>query len=189
MASLNRRSALDPRWLWHQRSVPIGHMNAVVEIFRRPAQGSDYGFDPASGGLTIPDGEGGEKFPGLILLYRGPGRIANNKDWRARVRTQRGDMGTDQAIRVQVPIRTCPPVHANDLVRAVQPEPDDPELGQYTLGDPELAHYILHVRNPLMSSNAWLRNVLCDVDAAHPQTLPPPFTMAPIVMNNGVWGP
>lgn len=178
MASLNRRSALDPRWAWHQRSVPIGHMNATVEIFRRPAQGNDYGFDPATGALTIPDGQGGEKYPQLILLYRGPARVANNKDWRARMRTQRGDTGTDHALRVQVPIRQCPPVHANDLVRAIDAPPD-----------PELEHYLLHVRNPLMSSNAWLRNILCDVDAMHPQTLPPPYTMEPITLRNDVTGP
>lgn len=158
-------------------------MNATVEIFRRPGQGGDYGFDPSTGGLTIPDGQGGEEFPKLILLYRGPARIANNKDWRARVRTQRGDMGTDHALRVQVPIATCPPVHANDLIRAVESPPD-----------PELCNYVLHVRNPLMSSNAWLRNCLCDVDAAHPQQLPPPYVMQPITMlplstQDGVAGP
>lgn len=189
MASLNRRTALDPRWLMHQRSVPIGHMNAAVEIFRRPAQGNDYGFDPASGGLTIPDGQGGETFPELILLYRGCGRVANNKDWRARVRTQRGDMGTDHAIRVQIPIRTSPPVHANDIIRTFEPDPDDPELGHLGLGDPELTNYLFHVRNPLMSSNAWLRNLLCDVDAAHPQTLPPPYAMEPVVLRSGITGP
>lgn len=143
-------------------------MNAKVEIFRRPEQGGDYGFDPTSGGLTIPDGEGGREFPNLLLLYRDWARLVNNKDWRARVRTQRGDAGTDQAIRVQVPIRTCPPVHANDLIRVVEVE-----------ADPELMNYVLHVRNPLMSSNAWLRNLLCDVDAMHPQQLPPPFTGDP----------
>lgn len=164
-------------------------MNAAVEIFRRPAQGNDYGFDPASGGLTIPDGQGGETFPELILLYRGCGRVANNKDWRARVRTQRGDMGTDHAIRVQIPIRTSPPVHANDIIRTFEPDPDDPELGHLGLGDPELTNYLFHVRNPLMSSNAWLRNLLCDVDAAHPQTLPPPYAMEPVVLRSGITGP
>jgi len=164
-------------------------MNAAVEIFRRPAQGNDYAFDAGTGALTIPDGQGGEKFPELILLYRGRARVANNKDWRARVRTARGDMGTVHALRVQVPIRECPPVHANDLVRAFQPDPDDPELGSLVMGDPELAHYILHVRNPLMSSNAWVRNVLCDVDAAHLQTLPPPYSMEPVAMNDGMAGP
>jgi len=190
MASLNRRTGLDPRWQWHQRSVPKGHMNACVEIFRRPSQGSDYGYDPATGGLTISDGSGGEKFPELILLYRNEARVVNNKDWRARVRTQRGDMGTDHAIRVQVPIRSCPPVHANDLIRVVVPDPDDKQLGHLaSIGDPELVHYLFHVRNPLMSSNAWLRNLLCDVDAAHPQTLPPPFTAEVTAIGFGVMGP
>lgn len=115
--------------------------------------------------------------------------MVNNKDWRARLRTQRGDMGTDHALRVQVPIRSCPPIHANDLVRAFQPDKDDPELGHLVMGDPELAHYLLHVRNPLMSSNAWLRNILCDVDAAHPKVLPAPYTMEPIAFHNGVSGP
>jgi hypothetical protein len=130
-------------------------MNAAVEIFRRPSRGNEYGFDPVTGGLTIPDGQGGEKYPELVLLYRGRARLANNKDWRARVRTQRGDMGTDHAIRVQTPIRECPPIHANDLVRPFTPDPDDPDLGHLVMGDPELGHYLLHVRNPLMSSNAW----------------------------------
>lgn len=154
-------------------------MNAQVEIFRRPGQGGDYGYDLVTGGLTIPDGTGGEKFPELILLYRGDGRVANNKDWRARVHTQRGDMGTVHAVRIQTPIYLCPPVHANDIVRVIDCPPDM-----------ELTHYVFHVRNPLMSSNAWLRNILCDVDAAHPQYLPEPFAMQPVVMPfEGVTGP
>lgn len=189
MSPLNTRRGLDPRWPWHQRSATHGHMNACVEIFRRPGQGGDYGFDPASGGLTIPDGQGGEKFPELILLYREEGRVVNNKDWRARVRTQRGDMGTVHAIRVQVPIRTCPPVHANDIVRVISGLLDA-DGNPAPLPDPELAHYIFHVRNPLMSSNAWLRNILCDVDAAHPQSLPEPFEMQVTALTGeGVTGP
>lgn len=152
-------------------------MNAVVEIFRRPGQGNDYGFDLETGGLTIPDGQGGETFPRLILLYRGHARVVNNKDWRARVRTQRGDMGTDHAIRVQVPIKGCPPIRANDLVRAVDSPPDQ-----------ELCQYLLHVRNPLMSSNAWVRNLLCDVDAAHPKTLPEPYSVEPVTPIDGMPG-
>lgn len=163
-------------------------MNVTAEIFRRPGQGNRYGFDPVTGGLTIPDGQGGETFPELVLLYRGPARVANNKDWRARVRTQRGDMGTNHAMRVQVPIHTCPPVYANDLVRVVSGLLD-PEGNPAPMPDPDLANYLFHVRNPLMSSNAWLRNVLCDVDAAHPQTLPPPFSMQPIAFQDGVTGP
>jgi hypothetical protein len=143
-------------------------MNAIVKILRRPGSGNDYGFDPASGMLTIPDGSGGTTFPELIPLYEGQARVANNKDWRARVRTSRGDMGTVHAVRIQVPIRGCPPIHAGDIVHVTSAPPDM-----------ELTNYIFHVRNPLMSSNAWIRNLLCDVDAAHPQTLPPPYSSGP----------
>lgn len=155
-------------------------MNATVEIFRRPGQGSDYGFDPTTGKLTIPDGQGGETSPDPILLYRGEARAVNNKDWRARVRTQRGDMGTVHAVRFQIPIRTSPPIHAHDLVRVIEAEPD-----------PDMTNYLFHVRNPMMSSNAWIRNLLCDVDAAHPQTLPEPYTAVspPEVVSDGVKGP
>lgn len=150
-------------------------MNATVEIFRKPGEGNDYGYDPLTGRLTVPDGSGGRVTPEPILLYRGYARLASNKDWRARVRTQRGDTGTVHAVRVQVPIRTCPPIYANDIVRVVEAAPD-----------PDLMHYLFHVRNPLMSSNAWLRNLLCDVDAAHPQGLPEPFAVHPANGRDGV---
>lgn len=163
-------------------------MNATVEILRRPGKGNEYGFDPVTGGLTIPNPQGGETYPELILIYRGKARVVNNKDWRARVRTQRGDSGTDHAIRVQAPLHLCPPVFASDLVRVIGGLSDD-EGNLKPLPDPELAHYVLHVRNPLMSSNAWLRNVLCDVDAMHPQALPPPFTLEPVVMQGDITGP
>lgn len=152
---MNRR-ALDPRWAWHQRSAPIGHMNAVCEVFRRVGDAADYGFDPATGGLSNAS---------LVLLYRGEARVATNKDWRARNKASRGDSGIQHAVRFQMPIAKCPPVHAHDVIRVVDAPPDM-----------ELTHYIFHARNVLMSSNAWLRNILCDTDVAHPKLLPPPYT-------------
>jgi len=163
---LHNRRSLDPRWPWHQRSVPIGMMNAVCEVFRRSGDASDYGFDPGTGGLM--DTSTGT-YPQMILLYRGQVRAATNKDWRARVRTSRGDSGTQHAVRFQVPIRLCPPIHAHDVLRVVSSPPDE-----------ELTHYIFHVRNVMMSSNAWIRNLLCDVDVAHPQILPPPYVGVPV---------
>lgn len=159
MSPLNNRRALDPRWVWHHRSVPITHMNAVCEIFRRVGDANGYGYDPATGGLSN---------TGMALLYRGPVRAASNKDWRARVKTIRGDSGNVHAVRFQVPIRMSPPIHAHDLIRVI----DSP-------GDQELTHYLFHVRNMMMSSNNWVRNALCDVDVAHPSVLPPPYSMQP----------
>lgn len=144
-------------------------MNAVCEIFRRPVDADTYGYDMLTGGL-IDDSTG--QYPQMTLLYRGQVRAANNKDWRARVRTSRGDSGTLHAMRFQVPQRECPPIHAHDVLRVVSAPPDM-----------ELTHYIFHVRNPLMSSNMWVRNLLCDVDVAHPQLLPPPYQGEPVALS------
>jgi hypothetical protein len=162
---LHRRNAMDPRWVYHQRSVPAGWMNAEIEIYRRSGDAADYGFDPATGGLT--DGHGG--FPDPLLIFRGKARAATNKDWRARVRTMRGDMGTDHAVRFQITEREAPPIRAHDVVRVVTATPVN-----------DITSYLFHVRNPMVSSNAWLRNILCDVDVAHPSTLPPPHTGPPL---------
>ncbi|MFB7858785.1 DUF6093 family protein [Rhodococcus qingshengii] len=166
MSMLHNRRALDPRWSWHQRSVPIGHMNSVVEIFRRTGDSKDYGYDILTGDLM--DTSTGQ-YPGMVLLYRGQARGVTNKDWRSRVRTARGDSGIQHAIRFQVPERECPPVHAHDVLRVVSAPPNE-----------EIQHFIFHVRNPSGSTNAWLRNLLCDVDVAHAQMLPPPYTGTPI---------
>ncbi|MBD3004515.1 hypothetical protein IEJ02_10465 [Streptomyces sp. 5-10] len=144
-------------------------MNGVVEIFRRSGDVNDYGFDVMTGGLTQPDGRGGKTYPDMCLLYRGQARGANNKDWRARVRTTQGESGTVHAFRVQVPQRECPPIHAHDVIRFVSVPPDM-----------ELLHHVFHVRNSMTSSNAWVRNLLCDLDAAHPQVLPPPYEGKPL---------
>ena len=142
-------------------------MNAVCEVFRRQGDVNDYGWDIETGSLTLMDWESHEVTrPDVYLLYRGPARLAPNQDWRARVQATRGDHAIKHESRVQVPIRTCPPVHANDLVRVLESPPDM-----------ELTHYLLHVRNMMMGSSAWIRNLLCDLDVAHPQLLPPPYEM------------
>lgn len=160
MSTLLNRRALDSRWPWHQRSVANTHMNAVCEIFRRVGDAATYGYDPATGGLDAPD---------MVLLYRGQTRVASNKDWRSRVKTIRADSATTHAVRFQVPIKICPPIHAHDILRVV----DAP-------ADLELTHYVFHIRNVMMSSQAWVRNLLCDVDVAHPGVLPPPYSMQPV---------
>lgn len=161
MSPLNSRRAMHPKWPYHQRSVPTGWMNATIEVFRRPRPATDYGFDPVTGQLT--DGSGG--LPTPTLIYRGQARAATNKDWRARVRTQRGDSGTVHAVRFQIPLANTFPVYAHDIVRTVECEPE-----------PQLCDYLFHVRNPMTSSNGWLRNLLCDVDVAQHSGLPEPNT-------------
>lgn len=157
MSPLMNRRTMDARWPWHQRSVPIGAMNAVIEVFRRVGDANTFGYDPATGGLSN---------TGLALLYRGQARGAANKDWRARVKTIRSDSAITHAVRFQIPQKLCPPVHAHDLLRVIDCPPDQ-----------ELTHFVFHVRNMIPSSNMWVRNALCDVDVAHPNVLPPPYSM------------
>lgn len=169
MARLHSRRALDPRWAWHQRSVPIGHMSSVCEVFRRTGDANDYGWDPSTGGIAVNRDVSEPYFPPVALIYRGRARAATNKDWRARTRTARSDSGIIHAVRFQIPERLSPPVHSHDILRVVDSPPDQ-----------ELQHYIFHVRNVMMSSNAWVRNLLCDVDVGHPQLLPPPYEGEPL---------
>ena len=157
---LNNRRALDSRWSWHNRSVPVGHMPVVCEVFRRTGDVHNYDWDPATGQMT-----GG----GLIMLYRGQARFVINKEWRARIKTARGDTGIQHATRIQIPIRQCPPIHAYDIIRPVQ-----------CMSDPELTHFIFIVRNMLPSGNHWVRNILGDTDVAHPRDLPPPMQAEPV---------
>ena len=160
---LMTRTSMDPRWAWHQRSVPNGAMQAVVEIYRHGGNVTDYGFDPASGNLI--DVTTGQP-PEIVLLYRGKARSATNMDWRARTQTSRGDSGTVHAVRFQIPLRTSPVVFQHDIIRIVEDK-----------AKPEIGMYLYHVRNPMASSSAWDRNLLCDVDVAHRQfPLPEPFT-------------
>lgn len=170
---LNRR-AMDPRWPWHHRSVAIGHMRAVCEIFRRPQDGNDYGWDPYTGGVTHVNREGDVTRPDIVLFYRGQVRVAPNQDWRAQTRTVQGDSGNAHDVRFQVPIKDCPPVHTNDVIRVLE-----------SPADMELVHFVFHVRNVTMGSSPWVRNLMCSTDVAHPQILPPPY-QEPVVDRSAI---
>lgn len=136
-------------------------MAAVCEIFRRSGSTNKVQYNPVTG-----DVYGTE----LCLIYRGQIRVVANKDWRARRKNLRGDIGVQHGYRMQLPIRECPPVHVFDVLRIV----DCP-------ADQELSHYNFHIRNLTPSSHAWVRNILCDADMAHPGLLPPP-AVAPVMM-------
>jgi hypothetical protein len=156
MSPLNSRTSMDWRWPWHQRSVPIGAMKGVIEVFRREVESTEERYDAATGMIGVSEGL-------MCLLYRGPGRLVANKDWRARRHSVHGDQGVQHAWRVQLPQRECPPVHSTDLIRVV----DNPS-------DQELTHYVFMVRTITPSTNAWVRTVLCDVEVMHPGLLPEP---------------
>lgn len=148
-------------------------MGIVCEIFRRTGDVNEYGWDAATGGLSLNRPGEPPVYPEVKLIYRGQARAANNKDWRARSRTARSDSGVIHAVRFQIPERLSPPAHSHDFLRVLDCPPDQ-----------EMTHYIFHVRNVMMSSGAWIRNLLCDVDVGHPQLLPPPHEGEPVPLSD-----
>jgi len=146
MSPLNLRPSLDARWTRHHRSVPAGFMLATVRLSL-----SDDGaavWDPDTGEVTAP----------VEVLWTGQARCQPNKDWRARSRVAADDPITMHALRLQIPLKDTPPIPIGTVVRVL----DCPD-------DPDLETFVFRVRNPLNSSNPWLRNILCDVDVEeHP---------------------
>lgn len=140
---LNTRRSMDPRFPLHHRSVAEGFMAATIQIFRRTGDETDITWSVETGGNV----------PAMDTLYIGQARLQHNKDWRARFRDAASDPVVQQAIRVQIPLSDCPPVNTSDIIKVLD-APYDRSLEQYTL----------HVRNSLNSSNAWVHNILCDVD-------------------------
>lgn len=150
MSALNSRRSMDPRWITRHRSVPEGWMNADLMIQRTQA---DPEWDSTTNELV-----GG----GLQELWTGRGRVQPNKDWRVRNIESASDPQQNQYVRVQIPLRkngTVPHLHTNDIVRAL---PDDPDSAWYY--DDQLEFFTLRVRNPINSSNPWVRNILCISD-------------------------
>lgn len=144
---LNTRTSMDVRWPLHQRSVPEGHMPAVIELWRDTGNlATDVVWDAETGGSA----------PAMEWLYTGPARIQDNKDWRARRRNGGSDPIVQHAVRVQIPMSACPPIKTFDIIKILS-APYNPALLEYTL----------HVRNPLNASDAWVHNVLCDINAAY----------------------
>lgn len=152
MALMTRRS-MDPRWVYASRKVPSGFMEAIVEIFRPAAQDDDPIFNPDTGEWT-----GGQP----TYLFQGRARVQPNKDWRARNREFAREETAEHAVRVQVEFGSntldgsdgaLPEFRIGDRVKVT-----------YSPHDEALKDYLFTIRNPISSSNAWLRNLLCDVD-------------------------
>jgi hypothetical protein len=108
-------------------------------------------WNPATNEVTNDD---------LRFVYFGKARIVPNKDWRARRHNGENSPMVQQAMRVQLPMRECPPTMVSDIVA--------------TYGSPydnQLPRYVMRVRNPTQSSNAWGRSILVDVDATEDRAL------------------
>lgn len=150
MSVLNSRRSMDPRWITWHRTVPEGWMNADVVIQRADV---DPVWNPETNELV---GEG------LTDLWEGRARIQPNKDWRVRNVQSASDPQQDQYVRVQIPLRkdgVVPHFYPGDIIRARADDPDS--IWFY---DGKLDRFTLRLRNPINSSNPWVRNLLCIAD-------------------------
>lgn len=132
---------MDVRWPLHHRSVPVGWQVADVIIGRK--DGTETVWDPDTGAIT-----GG----GFDFVFLGKARLQPNKDWRARRKDSKNSPMVEHAIRVQIGME-CPPVLVADYIGVL--------LAPY---DDALERYVIHVRNPVESSNTWGRSFLADMD-------------------------
>lgn len=91
-------------------------------------------------------------------VYRGPGRVQPNLDWRARDRKIGGELDATTAARVQIPFGKnelgADPHIAKDYQVVV--------LSSTGKDSASLQDYTFVVRNALQASQKWLRTFLAD---------------------------
>lgn len=159
---LNRRHSFDPRWMTYHRKVVRGPMMSTIQWWRPEG---DLRWDAQTNELA-----GAAK----ILLWEGPARVQDNKDWRARDAHSASDPQMLQYVRVQIPLDDPdagppPPLNVQDIGIVVDAEVSS--NSSWPL-DRELSRWRLHVRNTLNSSYPWLRNVLCVIDLSADTPIP-----------------
>lgn len=147
----------------------------------------------------IPEWDGADGMLGGVWerVWVGPGRVQPNKDWRARPKEVGGEFDATQAVRVQIPIgkNELGAVRGGQLPfgtlgfgeggfgGTLEQAPfvsygPDPEFAKDfrvdidympVTGSKVMETKQLIVRNALISSNAWVYNLLCDVgtNASH----------------------
>lgn len=141
---------------------------------------------------AVPEWLGGDEMSAepWELVWEGYGRVQPNKDWRARPKEISGEFDAVHAVRVQIPIgknllgavpRTTgfgassfgadgfgglagkdeyisygpDPLFAKDFAIRINNMP--------VIGTESMESKQLIVRNALISSNAWVHNLLCDI--------------------------
>lgn len=151
--SLNRRRPIDPRWLTHHRPVAQGFMLARVTLNRV--------VDPLH--AWTPQNQG-DLDGNLEALWSGRARVQSNKDWRVRHVDGASDPQMVHFVRIQIPLDVDSPppaVFVGDIIHVHPPDPDS--TWEHAR---DLSRYTYYVRNPLTSSNEWVRNILCGVDVS-----------------------
>lgn len=148
-----------PLFATHPRAGLETSMQDFIEISKPTGQRSDW----------VP-GQG--IAPGAYeLVYRGPGRVQPNIDWRARDRNHSGELNAILAVRVQTPfgknlvgavldvngeVVTYGPdqlIAKDYIVRVISSRAPDAE---------QLQKHEFVIRNAVQASEKWLRTYLAD---------------------------
>jgi hypothetical protein len=153
------RGIFHPDFFYHPRTTVESAMIARVKIYKPTGVPADW----------VPSV--GMDNDGYILVWEGPARVQPNKDWRARPKEVAGEFNAVHAVRVQIPVgrNELGGVKSGDRFSSYGVDPafakdyrvdvvDMPVIGTIRMEDKALT-----VRNALVSSNAWLINLLCDV--------------------------
>ena len=163
---LNARSIFDPRFTERFAFTAEKGMTSVIQIRRRKAAAVgawnfDTGTRPAESDYEI--------------LWQGMARPQPNKDWRARGYTFGDSTTVFQACRFQVSLaendwdvdaeplarRGWDPAHTEHVLR----DEDQIIIAHTFWGNLErIEDFIFVIRNPLISGNAAVQNILTDVD-------------------------
>lgn len=150
--ALNSRPIIDERWVYHHRTVAQGAMRAQV-IIGHPTNAvvpwDPFSEDPEARVFAT------DQSISSVTHWVGPARVQPNKDWRARKERFPGQAAVDYAVRFQISLEdgTLPEMHTGDTIRVTNELP---------LPDPLLSRYLFVVRNISVSSNSWVRTILCD---------------------------
>ncbi len=139
--ALNNRSALDPRWAYHNRPVARSFMNCNVSVFHQGLEGQEYNA------VT------NEWLNSATEIWSGSARIqplSNSTNVNAisnETKSRRVQMQLDLTGGPMVDIR-----------------PGDYIVVEDSPIDSFLESYVYIVREAINSSNPWVRTVVCDVN-------------------------
>lgn len=153
---LNSRGIFDPRFTRGIAVVGEGAFNVSV-LVRRPvrAPGSQHNFDTGERGPAEP----------FQSLWSGPARAQPNKDWRARGYEFAGETTVFQAMRFQLPLVDGEWEVGLDQSQMEFRDEDQVLITATAFSKLEMIkRFVYIVRNPIVSGNAGLQNLLCDVD-------------------------
>lgn len=161
---LGTGASFHPYFSSYGRSAAEGGMQGTVEVYgvSTPDHSGTPAYDPLNGGGVVPTSPNTR-----ALIYRGPGRVIMNQDWRARQNEWNGQVVIDHAVSVMLNLtaNTAPGYETTMPTIPVGSELHVVALPQVygRDSDSSLLNYVYTVRIAAGSTTSWLRDLLCDI--------------------------